>query len=288
MADNEGSKKMEAKFISRDTDNPPSPGSPEGGEKKAGRRKINIEFIDDKSRRHITFSKRKAGIMKKAYELSTLTGTQVLLLVASETGHVYTFATPKLQPLITKPEGKNLIQACLNTPDSNNGTHTSQASHTRPQSFPELTYPEQLNSENDEKDHSKSSSSSSSSSSSHSHVPTFPPVPLDVANLNYNQRLYVAGLQQAQQQQLQQAHLQQASLQQHQSLQHGGLQHPNLPVGYLGRSNQPYPAYPNPPFLQNQQAPSYWQNKPMPGGIANSMPMPFLQNQQSSGQNSKN
>jgi hypothetical protein len=84
---------------------------------KKGRRKIEIVFIDDKSRRHITFSKRKTGIMKKAYELATLTGTQVLLLVASETGHVYTFATPKLQPLITKPEGKNLIQACLNTPD---------------------------------------------------------------------------------------------------------------------------------------------------------------------------
>lgn len=30
---------------------------------------------------------------------------------------MYTFATPKLQPLITKPEGKNLIQACLNAPD---------------------------------------------------------------------------------------------------------------------------------------------------------------------------
>ena len=36
-----------------------------GGPKKLGRRKINIEFIEDKSRRHITFSKRKAGIMKK-------------------------------------------------------------------------------------------------------------------------------------------------------------------------------------------------------------------------------
>lgn len=34
---------------------------------KAGRerRKIEIKFILDKSRRHITFSKRKAGIMKK-------------------------------------------------------------------------------------------------------------------------------------------------------------------------------------------------------------------------------
>jgi hypothetical protein len=31
-------------------------------DKKAGRRKIKIEFIQDKSRRHITFSKRKAGV----------------------------------------------------------------------------------------------------------------------------------------------------------------------------------------------------------------------------------
>ncbi|KAI8888121.1 SRF-TF-domain-containing protein [Backusella circina FSU 941] len=87
--------------------------------RNSGRRKIKIEYIEDKTRRHITFSKRKAGIMKKAYELSTLTGTQVLLLVVSETGLVYTFTTPKLQPLVTKPEGKNLIQSCLNTPDSN-------------------------------------------------------------------------------------------------------------------------------------------------------------------------
>ena len=79
--------------------------------KRGGRRKIKIEFIPDKSRRQITFSKRKAGLMKKAYELTTLTGTQALLLVASETGHVYTFATPKLQPFVTLPEGKNLIQS---------------------------------------------------------------------------------------------------------------------------------------------------------------------------------
>ncbi|KAF2281613.1 SRF-TF-domain-containing protein [Westerdykella ornata] len=85
------------------------------------RRKIEIKFIQDKSRRHITFSKRKAGIMKKAYELSVLTGTQVLLLVVSETGLVYTFTTPKLQPLVTKAEGKNLIQACLNAPEPASG-----------------------------------------------------------------------------------------------------------------------------------------------------------------------
>ncbi|KAI9891879.1 MAG: transcription factor of the MADS box [Vezdaea aestivalis] len=90
------------------------------------RRKIEIKFITDKSRRHITFSKRKAGIMKKAYELSVLTGTQVLLLVVSETGLVYTFTTPKLQPLVTKPEGKNLIQACLNAPEPPPGNENGE------------------------------------------------------------------------------------------------------------------------------------------------------------------
>lgn len=84
---------------------------------KTGRRKIKIEFIEDDARRHITFSKRKAGIMKMAYERATLTGTQVLLLVVSQTGLVYTFTTPKLQALVTQAEGRNLIQACLNAPD---------------------------------------------------------------------------------------------------------------------------------------------------------------------------
>ncbi|KAH7942176.1 hypothetical protein HPB49_021722 [Dermacentor silvarum] len=95
---------------------------PPNGKKTKGRVKIKMEFIDNKLRRYTTFSKRKTGIMKKAYELSTLTGTQVMLLVASETGHVYTFATRKLQPMITSDAGKALIQTCLNSPDPPQGT----------------------------------------------------------------------------------------------------------------------------------------------------------------------
>ncbi|XP_071520303.1 uncharacterized protein [Panulirus ornatus] len=93
------------------------------GKKTKGRVKIKMEFIDNKLRRYTTFSKRKTGIMKKAYELSTLTGTQVMLLVASETGHVYTFATRKLQPMITSEAGKALIQTCLNSPDPPQTSH---------------------------------------------------------------------------------------------------------------------------------------------------------------------
>ncbi|KAG9237065.1 hypothetical protein BJ875DRAFT_185035 [Amylocarpus encephaloides] len=111
--DNRGIKRQRPSTAEDDDDDDDKPGRE--------RRKIEIKFITDKSRRHITFSKRKAGIMKKAYELSVLTGTQVLLLVVSETGLVYTFTTPKLQPLVTKAEGKNLIQACLNAPEPSGG-----------------------------------------------------------------------------------------------------------------------------------------------------------------------
>ena len=44
------------------------------------RRKIDIKFIQDKSRRHITFSKRKAGIMKKV-RLFTLQAKHPLQLL---------------------------------------------------------------------------------------------------------------------------------------------------------------------------------------------------------------
>eukprot|EP00117_Sycon_ciliatum_P040121 scpid48174/ scgid29539/ Serum response factor homolog; Protein blistered len=108
--------------------------------KTRGRVKIKMEFIENKLRRYTTFSKRKTGIMKKAYELSTLTGTQVMLLVASETGHVYTFATPKLQPMITSDTGKSLIQTCLNSPDlQSSGQQPSRMSSTGYEET-ELTY----------------------------------------------------------------------------------------------------------------------------------------------------
>lgn len=41
----------------------------------------------------------------------------MLLLIVSETGLVYTFSTPKFEPIVTQQEGRNLIQACLNAPD---------------------------------------------------------------------------------------------------------------------------------------------------------------------------
>ncbi|KAI0475914.1 MADS box protein [Xylariaceae sp. FL0804] len=133
-AENRGIKRPRQSIADEDDDD-----DEKGGRE---RRKIEIKFISDKSRRHITFSKRKAGIMKKAYELSVLTGTQVLLLVVSETGLVYTFTTPKLQPLVTKAEGKNLIQACLNAPEPNPGNENGVDDSNSVESPEEPSHPQ--------------------------------------------------------------------------------------------------------------------------------------------------
>ncbi|XP_018320946.1 serum response factor homolog [Agrilus planipennis] len=115
---------------------------PSNGKKTKGRVKIKMEYIENKLRRYTTFSKRKTGIMKKAYELATLTGTQLMLLVASETGHVYTFATRKLQPMITSEAGKALIQTCLNSPDPPAGASSGGDQRMSAMGFEEteLTY----------------------------------------------------------------------------------------------------------------------------------------------------
>ena len=82
-----------------------------------GRRKIAIEYIPEKAKRTVSFTKRKAGLMKKAFELSTLTKTQCLLVVVSETGLVYTFATKDFKPLVEQPIGRRFISRALNQSD---------------------------------------------------------------------------------------------------------------------------------------------------------------------------
>ncbi|THH06663.1 hypothetical protein EW145_g3934 [Phellinidium pouzarii] len=63
-----------------------------------------IEIIVDKNKRLAAFKRRKNELMRGSYELSTLTGSQVLVLAVSENGLVYTFATTRLQGLVTRPE----------------------------------------------------------------------------------------------------------------------------------------------------------------------------------------
>lgn len=94
-------------------------------EPKDIRRKIPIKYIDNRTRRQVTFAKRRHGIMKKAYELSVLTGANILLLILGHSGLVYTFSTPKLEPIITEKTGKDLIRTCLNSPSPSRSPSTT-------------------------------------------------------------------------------------------------------------------------------------------------------------------
>lgn len=76
-------------------------------------RNTRIEYCKSKRSRGISFSKRKSGLIKKADELSVISGSQVLLVIASETGRVYTYATDGLRPVLKKCE--YAIYECLNS-----------------------------------------------------------------------------------------------------------------------------------------------------------------------------
>ncbi|KAE8213198.1 hypothetical protein CF327_g3233 [Tilletia walkeri] len=78
-----------------------------------GRRRIQIGYITNEARRASTFKKRKAGLLKKAYELAELTGSHVLVVAVNDQGKCYSFATPSLQPMVTHPEGQTLLKRCL-------------------------------------------------------------------------------------------------------------------------------------------------------------------------------
>ncbi|EEB05211.1 MADS-box transcription factor Map1 [Schizosaccharomyces japonicus yFS275] len=73
-------------------------------------------FIQDKAKRRATFSKRRAGLFKKALELSVLTGTQIMVIAVSESGFVHTFATSKLEGVVNSKEGQEIIARCLQDP----------------------------------------------------------------------------------------------------------------------------------------------------------------------------
>ncbi|EPY50171.1 MADS-box transcription factor Map1 [Schizosaccharomyces cryophilus OY26] len=72
-----------------------------------------VQYIQDPFKRQTSFKKRKAGLFKKANELFMLTGSEVMVIVVSETGLVHTFSTPKLEDVVKSPEGQKVISHSL-------------------------------------------------------------------------------------------------------------------------------------------------------------------------------
>ncbi|KAK0578300.1 hypothetical protein LWI29_008317 [Acer saccharum] len=58
-----------------------------------GRGKIAIKRIENRTNRQVTFSKRRAGLLKKTHELSVLCDAHIGLIIFSTTGKLYQYCT---------------------------------------------------------------------------------------------------------------------------------------------------------------------------------------------------
>ncbi|KAI9090929.1 hypothetical protein K1719_028414 [Acacia pycnantha] len=67
-----------------------------------GRVKISIKRIDNSANRQITFSKRRAGLLKKARELAILCDALVGVIVFSSTGKLYEYGSSSMNSIIER------------------------------------------------------------------------------------------------------------------------------------------------------------------------------------------
>jgi hypothetical protein len=67
-----------------------------------GRRKIQIKTIGNDRARQVTFSKRRYGILKKAYELSILCGVDIGVIMFNGYGRLFTYASGNLDNLLLR------------------------------------------------------------------------------------------------------------------------------------------------------------------------------------------
>ncbi|KAH9732256.1 Agamous-like MADS-box protein AGL6 [Citrus sinensis] len=58
-----------------------------------GRGRVELKRIENKINRQVTFSKRRNGLLKKAYELSVLCDAEVALIIFSSRGKLYEFGS---------------------------------------------------------------------------------------------------------------------------------------------------------------------------------------------------
>ncbi|KAK4402177.1 Agamous-like MADS-box protein [Sesamum angolense] len=82
--------------------------------KGKGRRKVDMVKIETETNLQVTFSKRRAGLFKKASELSTLCGAEIALLVFSPGNKAHSFGTPAWRQFLKGFLTKIFHQTTLN------------------------------------------------------------------------------------------------------------------------------------------------------------------------------
>nr|AUO28995.1 AGL6-1 [Cymbidium sinense] len=77
-----------------------------------GRGRVELKRIENKINRQVTFSKRRNGIMKKAYELSVLCDAEIALIIFSSRGKLFEFGSPDITKTLER------YQRCTFTPQT--------------------------------------------------------------------------------------------------------------------------------------------------------------------------
>lgn len=67
-----------------------------------GRKKISISKINDERNRQVTFTKRKFGLMKKAYELSVLCECEIVIIIFNSNNKLFQYASSNVDSILLK------------------------------------------------------------------------------------------------------------------------------------------------------------------------------------------
>ena len=81
---------------------PSDPDPASTSNKRVGRRKINVQLIQNERHRAVTFAKRKGGLIKKAAELSILCDAEVAVVVASKNQKMTIYSSKPFEQMIKK------------------------------------------------------------------------------------------------------------------------------------------------------------------------------------------
>ncbi|KAJ3680285.1 hypothetical protein LUZ60_016563 [Juncus effusus] len=79
-----------------------------------GRGRVELKRIENKINRQVTFSKRRNGLLKKAYELSVLCDAEVALIIFSSRGKLYEFGSTGIGKTLERYQ-----RCCFNSQDAN-------------------------------------------------------------------------------------------------------------------------------------------------------------------------
>jgi MADS-box transcription factor len=78
-----------------------------------GRGRVELKRIENKINRQVTFSKRRNGLLKKAYELSVLCDAEVGLIIFSSRGKLYEFGSAGMTKTLERYQ-----RCCINPQDN--------------------------------------------------------------------------------------------------------------------------------------------------------------------------